>query len=691
MKKRLILNALLFCVSTSMVAQTSNKLTLDARMQVEKHQVAKRTRAAAAASAGTLSAIIKLDETRADKTLDALRTMGVKLQGRLGQQVAAAIPLDVLQQVEDMQGVLRIGTGGPAPKLLTDISRGEIGVSDIDGTRGMLGDKSYSGKGITVALLDGGFDYQHPAFKDSEGRSRIKAVYSPFDESGRKVTADGMELPGSVFDTPEQIAALTTDFPTGEHGSHTASIAAGTRSPQGFGGMAPDADIVLCTIYSPDASDENMTIDRIISSKSIFYDLVFLKEYAKQREQPMVVSMSLGTNTGSHNGKGEIAEAVEAICQEGVPLVISAGNEGNRRMYLHKDFESDTDTLRSMIAMKDQFENIEGFVPKDADLCMRLSLVKKEGGNKWKTLWQSPMLNPETGILPDIISEGVPALDEGFSGILRLGVSREPDQVRMKVCGMGMLQEDYFLELTIGSKQGVGLDIFNAELTSEGRAGFLSSMDGMLQNDWATAPSCISVGAYTTNTMVRSLYDEPMPSIDEPLNDIAPLSSYGTGLNGVHVPTICAPGINIVAAVSHFNVEKDDKGNPKPYRPEMTWQGFPYNAESGTSMAAPTVAGTIALWLEANPKLTPAEVKDIVCRSARTDAFTEAKPAQFGHGKIDAKRGLEMVLNAGTGIREISEGQLSENGTMYDLQGRPCRQPRAKGIYISNGKKVIIN
>lgn len=371
-------------------------------------------------------------------------------------------------------------------------------------------------------------------------------------------------------------------------------------------------------------------------------------------------------------------------------MVISAGNEGNRRLYLHKDFESDTDTLRSMIAMKDKFENIEGFVPKDADLSMRLSLVKKDGDNTWKTLWQSPMLKPETGILPDIISEGVPALDEGFSGILRLGVSREPDQVRMKICGMGMLQEDYFLELTIGSKQGVGLDIFNAELTSEGRAGFLSSVDGMLQNDWATAPSCISAGAYTTNTMVRSLYDEPLPSIDETLNDIAPLSSYGTGLNGVHVPTICAPGINIVAAVSHFNVEKDDKGNPKPYRPEMTWQGFPYNAESGTSMAAPTVAGTVALWLEANPKLTPAEVKDIVCRSARTDAFTAAKPEQFGHGKIDAKRGLEMVLNAGTGIRDISEGQLSENDTMYDLQGRPCRQPRAKGIYISNGKKVII-
>lgn len=691
MKKRLLLNALLFCVSTSLLAQTSNKLTLDARMQVERHQAAKRTTTVAATSAGTLNGIIKLDETRADMTLDALRTMGVKLQGRLGQQVAATIPLDLLQQVEDIPGVLRIGTGGPAPKLLTDVSRGEIGVSDIDGTRGKVGDKSYSGKGVTLAIIDAGFDFHHPAFKDSEGRSRIKAVYSPFDESGRKVIVDGMELPGSVFDTPEQIVALTTDLPTGDHGSHTASIAAGTRSPQEWGGMAPDADIVMCTIYASDATDKNMTIDKIISSESIFYDLVFLKEYAKQLGQPMVVSMSLGSNIGSHNGKGVITEAVEAICQEGVPLVISAGNEGGRRLYLHKDFETDTDTLHTMITMKDGFENIEGFVPKDADLCMRLSLVKKEGDDTWMTLWQSTMLNPETGILPDIISEGLPALGEGFIGILRLGMSREADQVCMKVCGMGSLVENYFFELTVGSKQGVGLDIFNAELTSQGREGYLSSLNSMTMNDWATGPSCISVGAYTANTIHRSLYTEPMPSKDDPLNDIAPLSSYGTGFNGVHVPTICAPGINVVAAVSHFNVEKDYNGNPKPYRPEMTWQGFPYNSESGTSMAAPTVAGTIALWLEANPNLTPAEVKDIVCRSARTDTFTEAKPDHFGKGKIDAKRGLEMVLNAGTGIRDIFEGQRCEYDVMYDLQGRPCRQPRTKGIYISNGKKIIIN
>ena len=87
MKRQLLLNALLFCISTSVMAQTS-KLTLDARMQAERHQATTRTKAPGT-TVGTLSAIVKLDETCTDKTLDALRTMGVKLQGRPCRQPRA--------------------------------------------------------------------------------------------------------------------------------------------------------------------------------------------------------------------------------------------------------------------------------------------------------------------------------------------------------------------------------------------------------------------------------------------------------------------------------------------------------------------------------------------------------------------------------------------------------------------------
>ena len=41
-----------------------------------------------------------------------------------------------------------------------------------------------------------------------------------------------------------------------------------------------------------------------------------------------------------------------------------------------------------------------------------------------------------------------------------------------------------------------------------------------------------------------------------------------------------------------------------------------YTTANGTSFSAPQVAGAIALMLEANPNLTPAEVKDILQRTA---------------------------------------------------------------------------
>ena len=70
------------------------------------------------------------------------------------------------------------------------------------------------------------------------------------DEGGHKFTVNDPELgditfPGSVYDTPELIATLVTDDMEEYHGTHTAGITAGCITPQGYGGMAPEADLVL--------------------------------------------------------------------------------------------------------------------------------------------------------------------------------------------------------------------------------------------------------------------------------------------------------------------------------------------------------------------------------------------------------------------------------------------------------------
>ena len=74
-----------------------------------------------------------------------------------------------------------------------------------------------------------------------------------------------------------------------------------------------------------------------------------------------------------------------------------------------------------------------------------------------------------------------------------------------------------------------------------------------------------------------------------------------------------------------------------------TEDGNRWGVMSGTSMAAPTVAGIIAQWLQINPNLSPGNIKDIIAQTAIKDQFTQN--IQFGpNGKIDAMAGVRYLL-----------------------------------------------
>lgn len=125
MGKKSFLSFVLVVLSMTAMAQVSGKISVDAQMMIERIS---DTKAIAALSMGTADAaktediilpcIIRIDESRATETINALRAAGAELHARIGSQLSADIPVSCLKAVEAIGGVIRIGTAGAAAKAV---------------------------------------------------------------------------------------------------------------------------------------------------------------------------------------------------------------------------------------------------------------------------------------------------------------------------------------------------------------------------------------------------------------------------------------------------------------------------------------------------------------------------------------------------------------------------------------------
>lgn len=106
---------------------------------------------------------------------------------------------------------------------------------------------------------------------------------------------------------------------------------------------------------------------------------------------------------------------------------------------------------------------------------------------------------------------------------------------------------------------------------------------------------------------------------------------------------ICAPGYDIALS-----------GSP-------TW----YTYGSGTSFAAPIVAGTVGLMLAVNPCLNPDQVVDILKQSANTNvlALNPQYTGLLGAGRLDAAAAVQMALNYNSLSADIQQELDCETGS----------------------------
>lgn len=120
-------------------------------------------------------------------------------------------------------------------------------------------------------------------------------------------------------------------------------------------------------------------------------------------------------------------------------------------------------------------------------------------------------------------------------------------------------------------------------------------------NPYAVAPWVVSVGATDTP------------------GHLATFSSRGDFASAMFHPTLVAPGLNVVSIRGSgiANVTGAEGVAAGADAQRLSSSELPYyTTASGTSFSAPQVAGAIALMLEANPGLNPAQVKDVLQRTA---------------------------------------------------------------------------
>ena len=152
-------------------------------------------------------------------------------------------------------------------------------------------------------------------------------------------------------------------------------------------------------------------------------------------------------------------------------------------------------------------------------------------------------------------------------------------------------------------------------------------------NPYSVAPWVISTGA-TDN-----------------LGKLADFSSRGEFGSPLFHPTLVAPGVNTVSLRASTLATVTTIDGLAANDSALAATEIPYyTTGSGTSFSAPQVAGVIALMLEANPNLRPAQIRDILQRTA-----TPLPPYylyQVGAGMLNAQA---AVLEAAYSQRRFGE------------------------------------
>ena len=501
-------------------------------------------------------------------------------------------------------------------------------------------DTPFTGKGIVIGVIDQSFEFKHMGFLDENGKSRIKMLW----DRSKDIEKDIQSKAAPVYNVDALTKTHETYDPGSGHGTHVTNIAAGSKHADNpFYGVAPKADIVV--------------IPSSFENTEIIEDIRSVKAYASREHKPWVVNLSLGSVIGPHDGSTDYDQAIDRMAQDKGGIVVGAmGNEGDQLLHASSTFQPGETKLLFVDYSKDQdgeeddltYIDFWGFdkTTKEQFTITPILALTQNGNNDEDAVPQ--ISRRTTTFWKKYLEEGKIFSEIGANN------NRENHYIAIKInkllADIGKNYDDVVFGLEITAKNTnssaatlhgwIYADTPNsAEFTKLATNAQHESIKPdnlyIVGEGGASIPSAIAVGSFTT-TVTDQHEKEGAHST---------FSSNGPWLNPNYPkPAVLAPGASIMSALNKY-APGFDKNNAA-YSNRFNNKVYHYGYMEGTSMATPFVAGSIALWLEANPQLSYTDVLDILKETStkHADMEGEAWTPTYGYGLINVYEGLKLAL-----------------------------------------------
>ena len=211
------------------------------------------------------------------------------------------------------------------------------------------------GSGVLLGFIDTGIDYTQSSFRYEDGGSKIAYIWDQTIRSG--TPPDGYPY-GSEYSTAQIDEALKSANPrevvphtdTVGHGTFLASIAGGRAQDGEYIGAAPDAEIIAVKLKRARPLDYARfliptTQENAFSSDDFMLGVQYILDKALAMRRPVAICISVGCNTGGHDGYATLAGYLARVAgTAGVAVCAGAGNEGQAGHHTYGKLAATGDT-----------------------------------------------------------------------------------------------------------------------------------------------------------------------------------------------------------------------------------------------------------------------------------------------------------------------------------------------------------